>query len=149
MKERSISELLKQYYDAFNRGDAAGMLTLVSDGLRHEPSQGTARQGKEAFAAFLDHMKRCYKERAIDPIIMTTPSGDRAGAEFMLAGCYLATDDGLPVASGQDYRLRVGAFFEFEDGLISRISNHYNLADWLQQIGGVGKCHSIESSDAI
>ena len=43
---------------------------------------------------------------------------------------------GLPSASGQAYRLRVGAFFEVADGRILRVSNHYNLADWIAQVEG-------------
>jgi steroid delta-isomerase-like uncharacterized protein len=79
-------------------------------------------------------MNRCYRERVIDPIFLTSSDGARAAAEFMLEGQYLHTDAGLPPASGQRYRLRVGAFFEIRDGLIARVSNHYNLADWLAQV---------------
>jgi steroid delta-isomerase-like uncharacterized protein len=55
-------------------------------------------------------------------------------AEFQLEGEYLLTDSDLPPARGQRYRLRVGAFFDIVDGRIARVTNHYNLADWLQQV---------------
>jgi steroid delta-isomerase-like uncharacterized protein len=126
--------LLDQYYDAFNRGDAKAMLSLLADDVVHEPSQGEPRHGKAAFAAFLDHMNRCYRERVIDPIFLVSAQGDRAAAEFDLEGEYLATDGDLPPAHGQRYRLRVGTFFEIVDGRIARVSNHYNLADWLRQV---------------
>lgn len=126
--------LIRNYYTAFNRGDPAAMLALLSDDVRHEPSQGAIRSGKEMFAAFLAHMNRCYAEQVIDPVIMASPDGSRAAAEFMLDGRYLETDEGLPEAKGQPYRLRVGAFFEISDGRISRVSNHYNLADWTAQV---------------
>ena len=54
--------------------------------------------------------------------------------EFDLDGTYLATDAPHPPARGQTYSLRVGAFFELRDGLIARVSNHYNVADWLAQV---------------
>lgn len=128
-------ELLKLYYDAFNRGDSTGMLNLLVDDVVHEPSQGTKRVGKFAFAQFLNHMDRCYKEEITDPVFLTSADGTRAAAEFVLNGTYLQTDGDLPAASGQTYRLRIGAFFEIADGKITRVSNHYNLADWLIQIG--------------
>ncbi|MBZ0222866.1 MAG: isopropylmalate/homocitrate/citramalate synthase, partial [Dokdonella sp.] len=28
-----------------------------------------------------------------------------------------------------------GAFFEIHDGRITRVSNYYNLQDWLRQVG--------------
>ena len=128
------TDILNRYYEAFNRGDSMGMLDLLTDDVVHEPSQGAVREGKAAFADFLDHMNRCYKERAIDPVVLTSADGERAAAEFMLQGQYLETDSGLPAASGQRYHLRVGAFFVLRDGLIARVSNHYNIADWLEQV---------------
>lgn len=127
--------LLRRYYDAFNRGDAAAMLDLLTDDVVHEPSQGAARMGKAAFADFLAHMNRCYSEQVIDPVFLTSADGTRGAAEFRLEGRYLETDGDLPPASGQTYRLRVGAFFDIVDGRIARVSNHYNLADWLAQVG--------------
>lgn len=64
--------LLSRYYEAFNRGDAEAMLGLLTEDVVHEPSQGEPRQGKAAFAAFLDHMNRCYKERVIDPVFLSS-----------------------------------------------------------------------------
>lgn len=46
-------------------------------------------------------------------------------------GEYLADDEGLPPARGQTYVLPAGAFFEIEEGKVARISNHYNLNDWI------------------
>ena len=129
------AELLGRYYAAFNRGDAAAMLDLLTDDVVHEPSQGGARHGKAAFAEFLGHMNRCYRETVIDPVFLLAVDGARGAAEFMLEGLYLETDGDLPPASGQRYRLRIGAFFELRDGSIARVSNHYNLADWLTQVG--------------
>lgn len=128
--------LLARYYDAFNRGDADAMLALLTDDVVHEPSQGAVREGKGAFADFLAHMNRCYSEQVIAPVFLESADGTWAAAEFMLEGRYLETDGDLPAARGQTYRLRVGAFFEVRDGMIARVSNHYNLADWLRQIGG-------------
>jgi steroid delta-isomerase-like uncharacterized protein len=129
-------KLLTLYYDAFNSGDAQAMLDLLADDVVHYPSQGQARHGKAAFASFLDHMNRCYRERVIDPIFLISADGRRAAAEFDLSGEYLQTDDGLPPAKGQRYHLRVGTFFDIADGRITRVSNHYNLADWLRQVNG-------------
>lgn len=128
------TDLLARYYDAFNHGDRDGMLALLADDIVHEPSQGSPRRGKAAFGEFLDHMNRCYAERVIDPLLLVSPDGTRGAAEFMLEGRYLKSDEGLPPASGQAYRLRVGAFFEIRDGRIARVSNHYNLADWIAQV---------------
>lgn len=126
--------LIAAYYDAFNRQDAEGMLALVADHVLHEPSQGEPRQGKAKFAEFLAHMNRCYRETVIAPVIAASPEGAWAAAEFELEGQYLETDGDLPAAHGQKYRLRVGAFFTIAEGRIVRVSNHYNLGDWIAQV---------------
>ena len=64
----------------------------------------------------------------------TNHDGSRAAAEFVVNGEYLADDEGLPPANGQKYVLPAGAFFEVKDGKVARISNYYNLNDWVAQV---------------
>ena len=127
-------DLIRRYFAAFNAQDVDGMLACLSDDIVHDVSQGAQRVGKPAFAAFLAHMNRCYRETLSNIVVMTEPSGQRAAAEFNLDGAYLATDEGLPEANGQTYQLRVGTFFEISGGHITRVSTHYNLADWTRQV---------------
>ena len=131
----SAQALIAAYYAAFNAGDAASMLALLTDDVAHDINQGAREVGRDRFAAFLDHMNRCYRERLEDIVIMTTPDGTRGAAEFTVHGEYLVTDAGLPEARGQHYVLPAGAFFAFRDGRIARVTNTYNLQDWLAQVG--------------
>ncbi|ALC11893.1 ketosteroid isomerase-related protein [Sphingopyxis sp. 113P3] len=127
-------EIVAAYYTAFNAGDTDAMLALVADDLRHDVNQGAPRRGKALFAEFNAHMTRCYREELTDMVILA--EGNRAAAEFVVNGTYLATDEGLPEATGQTYRLPAGAFLAINDaGLIERITTYYNLADWLRQVG--------------
>ncbi len=130
-----MSSVLEQYYQCFNAGNYDGMLALLSDDVVHEPCQGAPRHGKALFRDFLQHMERCYREQVHAPCLFYSADGKRAAAEFLLTGTYLSTDSDLPPARGQTYRLRVGTFFELNGGQITRVSNHYNLQDWLRQIG--------------
>jgi steroid delta-isomerase-like uncharacterized protein len=66
---------------------------------------------------------------------MQNSEGNRAAAEFVVHGEYLADDQGLPPANGQTYVLPAGAFFEIAGGKLTRISNYYNLNDWIAQVG--------------
>ncbi|MBX9590600.1 MAG: nuclear transport factor 2 family protein [Hyphomonadaceae bacterium] len=126
--------LIERYYAAFNDGDSEGMLACLSEDVVHDVNQGKRRSGKKAFREFSRHMERCYAEQLENMAIMATPDGTRAAAEFLVLGTYVETDEGLPPASGQTYRLSAGTFFEIQDGLIARVTTYYNLADWLAQI---------------
>jgi len=126
--------LIRRYYERFNAGDVEGFLSLLSDDVVHDLSQGPRETGKAAFRKFLEHMNRCYQERVRDLVVMVDETGRRAAAEFQLDGKYVATDGDLPPARGQNYVLTVGAFFEIRDGKVARISNTYNFKDWLRQV---------------
>lgn len=127
--------ILEQYYAAFNERRFSEMLTFLSDDIVHDINQGESQHGKEAFARFLEHMERCYRETLYNITLMVTPDGLRGAAEFVVQGTYIATDEGLPEATNQRYSLPAGAFFSFKDGKITRITMYYNLEQWLRLIG--------------
>ncbi len=129
-------ELLQQYYKAFNLTDMDTFLDLLTEDVVHDVNQGGREIGRDAFAAFMQRMNTSYSEEIADLVILTEPSGTRAAAEFTVLGKYLKTDEGLPEARGQTYRLPAGAFFEIRDGKVARVSNFYNMEDWLRQVGG-------------
>jgi steroid delta-isomerase-like uncharacterized protein len=135
MSAATIS-LVTAYYDAFNRGDAEAMLALLTDDVAHDINQGTREVGVDAFRAFMARMNGAYQEELRDLVVMATADGARAAAEFTVHGTYLAADEGLPPAHGQTYVLPAGAFFAVRDGRIARVTNFYNLSDWLRQVGG-------------
>ena len=133
--DRAI-ELVLAYYAAFNRSDWEGMLARVDPDVAHDINQGARETGKVAFAAFLARMNRCYREQLHDIVVMANENGTRVAAEYVVHGEYLADDAGLPPARGQKYVLPGGAFFDVEDGLITRVTNHYNLEAWIAQVSG-------------
>jgi len=135
MSAAATRKLIAAYYDRFNDQDVAGFLALLDPGVVHEISQGGSEVGKAKFAKFLAHMNDCYRETVSDLAVMTNLDGSRAAAEFRLDGVYLKTDGDFATAKGQKYRLRVGAFFAVKRGRVARISNHYNLKDWMRQVG--------------
>ena len=131
----TAAETIRAYYDAFNRRDMDAFLALLHDEVVHDINQGERQTGKAAFASFMDHMNRCYRETLTDMVIMASEDGKRASAEFIVNGEYLQTDEGLPEANGQKYVLPAGAFFDLKDGKVSRVTNYYNLNDWIAQVG--------------
>jgi steroid delta-isomerase-like uncharacterized protein len=135
MIRNSTEILIHAYYNNFNRKDLTGFLDVLSEDVVHDINQGGREIGKPAFRRFLEHMNRCYDEQIVDVQVMTNQGGDRAAAEFTVLGAYIGTDEGLPPARGQRYRLAAGAFFELKGGKIARISNTYNIKEWLRQVG--------------
>lgn len=127
-------DIISQYYHAFNQGDLARFTSLLDEHIIHDINQGNRVIGKREFLDFMYHMNRCYKENLSDIVIMYNDDKTRAAAEFVVHGTYIHTDDGLPEANGQTYILPAGAFFEIDNNVITRVSNYYNLNDWLKQV---------------
>ena len=134
MSRSSTEALIFDYYQAFNRGDMEAFLALLTDDVIHDINQGGREQGKQAFARFMEKMNSSYKEELKNIVIMSSGDGDRAAAEFVVHGEYLQTDEGLPEARGQSYVLPAGAFFEVRGNKVARVSNYYNLDDWIAQV---------------
>jgi steroid delta-isomerase-like uncharacterized protein len=129
-----MSETVRRYFEAFNAGDVPAMLACLDPDVEHHVNEGRVRVGKIAFAEFCAHMSHCYEERLTDVVVFEAEGGTRAAAEYMVEGRYLATDEGLPEARGQTYRLPAGSFFSLKDGRITRVVTYYNLADWIRQV---------------
>ena len=130
----TATETIRAYFEAFNAGDTEGMLACLAEDVAHHVNEGNIRVGRAKFAEFCAHMSRCYHEELTDMVIFETIDGTRGAAEYVVNGTYLATDDGLPEAKGQSYRLPAGSFFTLEGGKIARVTTYYNLADWVAQV---------------
>lgn len=134
MSQSTAIALIENYYAAFNKGDMDTFLSLLTDDVVHDINQGKRDIGKDAFTQFMSGMNVSYKEQLVDMVIMANADGTRASAEFVVLGEYLQTDEGLPVAQGQKYNLPAGAFFDIRDNKVARVTNYYNLQDWIAQV---------------
>ena len=131
---KNTQTIIENYYRAFNEKRTGDMLALLHPAVAHDVNQGPCQVGKDAFESFMASMNRHYDEHLNDMVVMVSSDGKRAAAEFICHGTYLSTAQGLPEAHGQKSALPVGAFFELQDGLIKRITNYYNLPEWISQV---------------
>ncbi|WP_017730852.1 nuclear transport factor 2 family protein [Nafulsella turpanensis] len=128
-------EIVQQYYNAFNREDWEGMLTLVHPNVRHEPNQSEEpRIGLVKFTQFLQHMDASYEEELTDMVFFTEDKGNRVAVEFVVNGVYKKAEAGLPPARNQQYQLPAAAFLEVKEGKIFRITTYYNLTLWIKLV---------------
>jgi len=130
----ATARLIRDYYEAFNRGDSEAMIRMLAEDVIHDVNQGERRIGKDKFRAFNARMAHNYAEQLKDIAVMVSKDGTRASAEFNVHGVYKNSEDGLPPAKGQTYILPAGTFFSVRDGKIARVTTYYNLTDWIVQV---------------
>lgn len=129
-------ELIRRYYQKFNEAKFGEMIDLLAEEVQHDLNEGETQIGKPAFTAFMKVMDAHYSEQAVELEVFAGDHADRFAAEFFIEGKYKKAQTGLPEARNQPYRLRVGAFFEVKNGRISRVTNHYNLRQWIKMVEG-------------
>lgn len=127
-------EIVKAYYNAFNRQDWEGMLALLDEDILHEPNQGTPRKGKALFREFLSRMDNAYHEVLKDFTYYRDDAGKKVAVQFTVHGKYLQSEEDLPEAKGQKYVLPAAAFLELDKGRITKVATYYNLNDWIEQV---------------
>ena len=128
------TELVLRWCAAFNRGDHDAMLAQLSNDVIHDRNQGPREVGRAAFAAYLQHRAQSYREQLQSIVVMVSPDGTRAAAEFTVHGEYMQDDAGLPPARGQRYVLHAGAFFNIHAGQLRRVSEYANLQELIAQV---------------
>jgi len=131
---QTTKEIIQKYYHYFNEEHLEQFITLLDDEVVHDINQGECQRGKEQFIEFMQRMNHHYQEKMRNIVVMVSEDGKHAAAEYIVDGKYLATDAGLPEAKGQAYSLPGGAFFEIKKGKIARVTNYYNLNDWIKQV---------------
>ncbi|MCC6138762.1 MAG: nuclear transport factor 2 family protein [Bdellovibrionaceae bacterium] len=124
-------ELIQKYYDKFNKGQFEEMLSLLSADVSHEVNEGEPQLGVDKFRAFMKIMDDHYTEQVTELAVFSSGASGRFAAEFYIEGVYKKSQEGLPAAKNQKYRLRVGAFFEVKNDKITRVTNYYNLNKWI------------------
>ena len=131
--DRTVA-LVLAFYAAFNKRDWPGVLATLAEDVRHDVNQGGSEHGRSAFAQFLERHGKSYREEVRDLVVMTSPDGRHAAAEYTVNGEYVSAENGLPAARNQKYSLAGGAFFEVADQRITRVTSYSNLQEWLRQI---------------
>lgn len=133
MNKATNTQIVTEYFKAFNEGDSQKMLNFLHPQVEHDINQGKTEVGLEAFKKFMQHMDQCYKEQLKDMTVFSS-EGNKVSAEYDVHGEYLKTDGSLPAAKNQKYIIRAGSFFEIIDGKIKRVTTYYNLPQWIAMV---------------
>lgn len=127
-------QLIETYYKNFNEMAFEQMTSLLDENVVHEVNEGEPQKGLATFKKFMGVMDEHYREQVKELVVFASSDPTRFAAEFYIDGVYTKTQAGLPPANNQKYYIRVGAFFEVKNNKITRVTNHYNLANWIKAV---------------
>jgi len=131
-------EIVKKYYEAFNRKDINAILTLCKDDVINDPNQGDSQAGKEKLKTFLETAWAHFEETVHDLELMTNTDQSKIATEYLVKGKYYNSKPGLFPAKNQHYDIICTAIFTIQDGKIARITRYYNTKKWLDMVNPSG-----------
>ena len=126
MSRADTATLIERCLAAFNASDHAALLDCVSEDVALDTGPGRREIGKERLRWLMAFGTRHFRASVSDIVVMTDDVGGRAAAEFTLRGSYAETTEGLPAANGQSFSVQTGIFVEVDDGLVTRLSTHFD-----------------------
>ena len=133
---QGLEHVLDQWAVAWSSSDVEALLPLFTDNVDYEDvTFGAVSHGRNAlrdfavgvFAAFAD-MKFELKSRFV------AADGKSGAMEWIWRGRQTKDFPGLP-ATNKPFAVRGATVVEFIDGKISRNSDYFDLATYMQQVG--------------
>lgn len=132
----SLSEAeLREYLAAWNAHDADRVVAYFTDDATYEDvAMGQVNTGKDQIREFAAAMFRSMPDMNVE-LVSLCSAGDWVASEWVMTGTQ--TEDsilGVP-ATGKPFRIRGASVGEIAEDKIKRISDYWNLASLLQQLG--------------
>lgn len=124
-------EIVKSYYDAFNRKDVDAILSICHDDVINDRNQADSQTGKENLKNFLETAWQHFDEKVFNVDLMANHDQSNVAAEYLVKGTYYKTKQGLFPANNQYYEILCSSLFKVKNGKISRITRYYNVKQWL------------------
>src|SRR5687768_13165604 len=101
-------EVVKKYYEAYNKGDVDAQVAIMTDKFRHEPNQGEISVGKEKYASYAKDLKQYVNEKCLNvEYFASAKNPSHVIAEYVVEGKYVKSMEGYPKAANQKYKLPV------------------------------------------
>ena len=119
-----LNDLINRYIICYNSKDISGMLECVTDDVIFEniSNTGQSMRGREAMAEIAQLSVNAFSYRR-QKILNLIENGEKACAEVSFEA-KAAVDLPTGAKAGDMIHVRGASFFEFREGLLSRIADY-------------------------
>ena len=128
-----VPPIVQQWCTTWNTGDAKGMAALFVPAGIYEDFAFQAKSQSQAGVAQWVAITAKNIPNAHMQIIEAIQQGDRAAVKWIFSGTPGAL--GTTPSTGKSFAVAAVSFFELRGNRIVRVSDFYNLADILRQLG--------------
>jgi len=129
-----MEKMAKNYTAAVNSHDVDKILSFFTDDCVYEDvAVGAVNRGKQEVKAFVTGWYVFSRDLKFE-LTSFFSAGDWAASEWIMSGTHTGDLPGIP-ATNKRFSLRGASVIEGRTGRISRNSDYWNLASFLQQVG--------------
>lgn len=129
-----IHRLVHELYAAWSLHEPDRINTIFTDdAIYSDVAGGKNQRGKEQIKQLLRSAFAWAPDFRVTLISLTVGS-DAAATEWLSEGIQTGPIGDLP-ASGNSFRLRGASILTFRDGKISKVTDYYDMATFLRQLG--------------
>lgn len=119
--------IASRFVEALNDRDFQAIASLLDEDVAFDSMLGQRTIGADPLRmAIMSHL-RYFDEEFGDMVVMHDGFGQRAAIDTTARGRYRETAPGLPEATGQSYSIPSVFVFEFDGGLVSRLTHYRNI----------------------
>jgi steroid delta-isomerase-like uncharacterized protein len=127
----------KDYLEAWNSHDVDKIASFFTDdGVYEDVALGVAHRGKKELKDFFKSMFVSFPDLKIElKSTVLSSTGDWTASEWVMSGTFAQSSiPGVP-ATGKSFSVRGASVTEYRDGKMSRNTDYWSLASFLQQVG--------------
>ena len=130
-----IDTMLREENAAWNAHNVERIAAFYTDDcFKEDIAVGRATRGKEEMKALIGGAFTAIPDMKIE-LVTLFYRGGWAATEWIMSGSYSSDYPGFPVAAGRHFSVRGASVMELRNGKISRISDYWNFASFLNQVG--------------
>ena len=130
-----IEKMLREENAAWNAHDVDRIAAFYTDDcVKEDLAIGKATRGKTEMRALIGGAFTAMPDMKIE-LVTLFDCGDWAATEWIMSGGYSNDYPGMPVATGRRFSVRGASIMELRNGKISRISDYWDFASFLRQVG--------------
>ena len=127
-------QMLEDFAAAWSQRDVDKILSYYTDDCVYEDvALGRVMRGREEIRTFIEELFRAVPDFRIEHREALV-SGEGGAAEWVISGTHTSDLPGLP-ATGRRFSIRGASVLELQDGKIRRISDYWDTAAFLRQLG--------------
>jgi steroid delta-isomerase-like uncharacterized protein len=130
-----MEKMMNDYLSAWNAHDVERILSFFTDDCVYNCTpMGKVSQGKNELKDFLSNMFTEFPDAKIE-MKSSFGTGDKGAGEWILSGTFAHSSNPAMPATGKSFSVPGVGINEYSGGKISRVTNYWNLASFLQQVG--------------